>query len=196
MRQADGPGAGAAFSWERGSPEPLFLRDDTSMSGSGEPRSGALAGLSGSGPVQGPSKGAGRGKCRWHRHRRPMSPGIQDTLPWKKSSCVDVQQRADCTSRMPRLAKPMAQTLEGQSRKSHPNPAFWALPAHSARTPAPPCKKLARRWHGIDAFLPHCRHSRPEKRPTRRDQRGGPRHAGASAQIALAVHELIIYINQ
>jgi hypothetical protein len=35
-------------------------------------------------PVQPRPTGVGRGKCRWHRHRRPHRPGIQESLPSKK----------------------------------------------------------------------------------------------------------------
>ena len=32
-----------------------------------------------------PSNAVGRFRCRWHRHRRPLRPGIHDSLPWKKT---------------------------------------------------------------------------------------------------------------
>ena len=32
-----------------------------------------------------PSNAVGRVRCRWHRHRRPLRPGIHDSLPWKKT---------------------------------------------------------------------------------------------------------------
>ena len=80
-----------------------------------------------------PSNAVGRVRCRWHRHRRPLRPGIHDSLPWKKTPPRRPVRPPRDGASLARLRRKDGTDRASSGRSKHPPPEPRLMPPWIAR---------------------------------------------------------------